>query len=153
MVHLSGLIGIQLGFQEWFIPKTPMNLLLNFALLCLSFPLNTRRSILMAVVIFITGMAAEWIGVHTGLPFGTYAYGANLGPKMDGVPWLIGTNWVVLTLITAAISTHLVRGSLTRAAVGSALMVAIDFLIEQSAPAFDFWQFEGGVPPWGNVER
>ena len=43
-------------------------------------------------------MLTEAIGVNTGLLFGTYEYGANLGFKIFGVPLIIGVNWTVLII-------------------------------------------------------
>lgn len=39
------------------------------------------------------GLVVEALGVHTGLPFGRYAYGDALGPKLLGVPVVIPLAW------------------------------------------------------------
>lgn len=40
----------------------------------------------------LLGWAAEWIGVNTGLLFGTYRYLENSGFKIQNVPIIIGLN-------------------------------------------------------------
>ncbi|NNK52972.1 MAG: hypothetical protein HKO97_00280, partial [Flavobacteriaceae bacterium] len=36
--HISALIGISLGFEAWFVAKTPVNLIISSILLFLVFP-------------------------------------------------------------------------------------------------------------------
>ena len=95
LLHISGLIGILSGYEAWFVPKTPFNLMLMALLFVWIFPLNTRRKALLFAFIWVAGIGAEWIGVHTGYLFGSYSYGENLGPKIDGIPYLIGVNWAL----------------------------------------------------------
>lgn len=143
--HISAMIGITLGYADWFMPKTPLNLSLIFVLLLLSFPERPMKLWGGIAFFFVGGMLLEWVGVHYGFLFGTYAYGENLGLKLDGIPYFIGVNWAVLTLTTGVIATALVRPLLLRVLLGSALMVFLDFFLEYSAPIFDFWTFEGGL--------
>jgi putative membrane protein len=42
------------------------------------------------------GLAAEVVGTRTGRPFGRYAYGASLGPRVAGVPVVIGLAWTMM---------------------------------------------------------
>jgi len=42
------------------------------------------------------GLAAETAGVHTGVPFGPYAYGDRLGPALLGVPLVVPLAWVMM---------------------------------------------------------
>lgn len=150
LFYVSAMIGITLGHLDWFVSKTPFTLLLVFALSVWNFPVDTPRKWLCVALFFAAGMAAEWVGVHTGVPFGTYAYGENLGPKLDGVPWLIGVNWAVLTLFTGALATAWVRSLPLRVLLGAALMVGLDVLLEHAAPVFDYWTFAGGTAPVEN---
>jgi putative membrane protein len=150
LLHLSAIIGVLSGEAGWFIPKTPWNLLVCTGLLIWVFPLDTLRKVGLFGFIFAAGIGAEWIGVHTGALFGTYSYGANLGPKLDGVPYLIGANWAVLSFCSGAVSNSwaLPRGA--RVLFGGLLMLGLDYFMEGLAPAFDFWEFQGGEPPLYN---
>ncbi|NND07980.1 MAG: carotenoid biosynthesis protein [Saprospiraceae bacterium] len=121
-----------------------------FTLLLINFPICSARSISLTIFFFLTGFAAEWVGVHYGLLFGAYHYGDNLGYKVDGIPLLIGINWALLTLSTAAISQHYVSNKWLRAAFGAFLMIALDFFIEPAAPLFDFWYWDIGHAPVQN---
>ena len=56
---------------------------------------------------FIVGMVAEMLGVNFGYIFGSYQYGEALGWKLFGVPLLLGANWTILTVCSAAIAAQL----------------------------------------------
>jgi uncharacterized membrane protein len=149
--HAVGFWGLLFsGDPEKFQRLTPMNLLLtNFLLF--SFHRNWNASfVLFAVVVATVGFMSEVVGVHTGLLFGDYAYGASLGAKVWDVPLLIGLNWLMLVYTTG----HLVNLTrlhwLAKALLGALLMVLLDFFLEPVAVAFDFWSWQGGAIPWSN---
>lgn len=150
MFHIAALIGISIGFEEWFVTKTPVNLIISSILLFLVYPIDTRKKTAVFAVLWILGMFAEWIGVKYGILFGTYSYGANLGPKLDGVPYLIGVNWALLSFITASIAQYLVKKPILQVIFAALLMLVLDFFMEQSAPRFDFWEFDMNVVPLSN---
>lgn len=151
LFHISALIG-SLVFDQtsWFIPKTPLNLLMCFMLLVWIFPIRKKKEVLLFTALFLSGMLAEIIGVQTSLLFGEYTYGENLGPKVLGVPLIIGINWAVLTFITGAVTSRWITAPLFRVGTGTALMLFLDLLLEGIAPPFDFWEFSGGVAPLYN---
>jgi len=150
LFQISGLIGISSGYAQWFVNKTPVILCLTFILLIVNFPIGSVRAALLTVFFFIVGMLAEWIGVKYGILFGSYSYGNNLGPKIGGVPYLIGLYWALLVLVTGASANLFVTNRLTRVFIGAMLMVMLDFFMERSAPKFDFWSFTTPVAPLSN---
>lgn len=146
LFHLSGVIGIGLGYTDWFIEKTPLNLSVSLTVFLWLYPVQKKQSILVFLLIACLGMAAEWMGVHWGWFFGDYNYGSNFGPKFQGVPYLIGLYWALLTLATSAMAKQWLKSVWAQWALGAALMVGLDFLLEQWAPLFDFWTFEPHPP-------
>lgn len=150
LFHVSAVIGITLGYADWFLPLTPFNLLLCFGLLLWNIPQLNSKDLLILLVPFSFGMIAEWLGVNFGLIFGDYAYGNNLGPKIWGVPWMIGVNWTILVFITASISQKISKNLLISTGIGASLMVVLDLIIEQVAPDFDFWKFNNNIVPIQN---
>jgi putative membrane protein len=151
LVTISGIIGIYLGHMDWFISKTPINLILGLILLYWNFPpKNGQCSWVTWLIVYLIGMAVELIGVNTGLLFGSYHYGENLGIKVYGVPFLIGINWVVLTFLTAHLSKRFIQNKWLSILFGSFLMVSLDFFIEPTAPIFDFWHWDSGYAPFRN---
>ena len=151
LVTISGVIGIWLGHGDWFLPKTIFNLSLGAAILIWNFPLkNGWKSLVIWYAVYLIGMIAEIIGTKTGILFGNYSYGNNLGPKIIGVPPLIGINWIVLTFLTATIARRVIHFKWLSIICGALLMVGLDFFIEPIAPIFDFWSWDEGVAPLKN---
>ncbi|MFS4494692.1 carotenoid biosynthesis protein [Maribacter sp. 2308TA10-17] len=150
LFHISAIIGINLGNLDWFIEKTPLNLCLSLLLFFISYPLIKQKQWIAFVIFFAGGMFAEWLGVKFNLLFGTYAYGNNFGPKIDGVPLLIGCYWALLTFITSSILNYSKLAVWPKIILGATLMVILDFFMEHSAPTFDFWTFEGNLVPLQN---
>lgn len=146
LFHVSGILGIFFGDASWFISKSPLNLIISLGLFIWLFPLETMKKWLLFSIFFSVGIFVEWLGVNYGLLFGVYSYGENLGIKLDGVPLLIGVYWALLTFITAQIAITLKLKKGFKITFGAILMVALDFLMEKSAPIFDFWEFKGEVP-------
>jgi len=150
LFHISGIIGVSLGFFEFFIPKTTLNLSISFLLLLWVFPVNSWLKGGATLLFFLTGMFVEYLGVNYGLLFGEYQYGENLGLKFRGVPWMIGVNWSMLVLITGVIANKLKLAKFFKVIIGASLMILLDLPMELAAPIFDFWEFSGGVAPLQN---
>lgn len=149
--HGVGLWGLLFsGNPEYFQELTPLNLLLTNALL-FSFHRHWSMAFLrFGAVVFAVGFLAEAVGVHTGLLFGNYSYGAALGPKLWEVPLLIGLNWLMLVYATGHISSFTRLPWPLKALLGALLMVLLDFFIEPVAMQYDFWQWRNGHIPASN---
>ncbi|MDH7447425.1 carotenoid biosynthesis protein [Aquimarina sp. 2201CG14-23] len=149
LFNVSGIIGILIGYKDWFLALTPLNLLVYLGLILWNS--TKRKSLIIGLLIpFTMGMITEYLGVNYGLIFGQYQYGDNLGTKMLGVPWIIGVNWALLVYCTGAISKKIHTNVIVASFIGAILMVALDVIIEVSAPRFDFWEFKNGVVPLQN---
>jgi len=106
-------------------------------------------------------MITEIIGVNTGLLFGHYQYGEVLGPKVYGVPLLIGFNWFFIvfcagTLCTQCLnwlqkkwSLHIPASTFRIAVVigGAAIATCFDIILEPVAIKLNFWSWENAVIP------
>ena len=151
LVHISGLFGLLFYDFIFFASFTPINLFLTSLLLMVNQIKLHRTELLCIVLIFWTGIFVEFLGVNYGLLFGEYSYGKNLGPKLFGVPFLIGMNWVILTIISGSISSYILKGNkILSIILGSILMLVIDFFIEPVAPILDFWEFKNSIVPLSN---
>mgnify|MGYP000253118936 CR=1 FL=1 len=150
LFHISALIGTNFAGIDWFIEKTPLNLSLCLILFIMAYPIDRFVPILLFFILFLGGMFAEWLGVKYGILFGTYTYGNNFGFKIDGVPLLIGTYWAILTFATKSISEYVKISSRLKIILAAVLMVLLDYFMEQNAPRFDFWAFEGNSAPLKN---
>lgn len=149
--HLVGLFGMSNDNTfAFFASLSWLNLLLTFVLFLISYEKIPSKLVLFFLLCFFTGMGFEWIGVHSGLVFGEYSYGTNLGWKLFGVPVTIGLNWVILTVSSANVAAYTTKNTNLRPFLGACLMVVLDFFIEQLAPNLDFWYWQSGDIPLYN---
>ena len=152
LVHISGLLGMVFYDLDFFAGYTSLNLFLMSIILFANIKLNNKNQIFALLLIFLIGMLSEFIGVNYGLIFGEYIYGNNLGFKLFGVPFLIGLNWVILTVICANIASILIKNNsiIQILILGSLLMLFMDFVMEPIAPKLDLWKFKNLVVPTSN---
>lgn len=147
---ISGVIGVSSSAEAWFLALTPLNLLLSLLIVLWNIKAFDYKVLIGLLIPFVIGFIVEGLGVNFGLIFGTYAYGENLGYKVFGVPLMICVNWTLLTAASADVSRFFSKNIIVSSLIGSALMTALDVIIEVSAPRFDFWEFENGVVPFQN---
>lgn len=168
LFHISGLIGILFTpYKEWFIHNTPFTLCLMAVLLLWNQPQKNGSFWLFIMIAFLTGMGTEMIGVHTGHLFGKYHYGSTMGSKFNEVPYLIGLNWVVVILCSAAIMVKLhawfdakmeMQGTKMPPLIakfsfivdGALLATCFDWIMEPVAMKIGFWQWQDSNIPLFN---
>jgi len=151
LINISGFFGMLSDQNEFFLSTTPYVLSLTLLLLILNHDLSDKKSKIGLMLIFLFGLIVELLGVNYGLFFGDYSYGANLGSKIYGVPYVIGFNWVLLIIATGSVSDKLIKGKeVYKIIFASFLMVLIDLLMEKSAPKLDFWEFVISPVPFSN---
>ncbi|WP_124980009.1 carotenoid biosynthesis protein [Nonlabens xiamenensis] len=145
IIHIAALIGIGLGYASFFLPKSPFTMLYLWLVLIFFFPFKELKTWILFMVFMAVGMIVEWLGVHTGWLFGQYVYGESFGWKLDGIPWLIGVNWAILTFCCHIIAKKIINSSYGAMALGATFMVLLDFFLEQICDYAGFWHFAGGA--------
>jgi putative membrane protein len=151
IIYTVGLFGISSSeFHNYFLSLTFVSLLISFIALFLARKRKQFNWLYFLAFCFCVGMTVEWIGVHTSLLFGNYFYGVNLGPKLYGVPYIIGINWCIVTVTAASITKQLIRRHPLAPLLAASLMVFLDVLMEPVAIKSDFWLWENGVIPFYN---
>lgn len=149
LVGISGICFTNAVQQQLFLKLTPINLMVTTAMLLFFHQRWNKTFLLSAIVIAGTGFFVEVAGVHTGLIFGTYYYGANLGFKWFDVPLIIGVNWFLLVYSIAAVF-YKVRNNMLFATLSAGVMTLLDVLIEPVAIKLDFWHWQEEVIPLQN---
>lgn len=162
LFHVSGLIGILFSpYKDLFVQSTPLVLLTMFGLLTFSQTKFIKTYFVFFLIAFAAGMITEVVGVNTGLLFGNYAYGEVLGPKVYGVPLLIGFNWFFIVFCAGALMTQCldafqtkfrlaIPASIFSIAVvvgGAAIATGFDLILEPVAIQLNFWSWENGYIP------
>ena len=147
-----GVIGMLMpATSSYFLQLTPLALLLSFIVLALSDESRQRGKLIAYLLfIYITSYAIEVAGVHTGLLFGAYSYGENLGFKMWGTPLIIGANWFFLVYTTAAIFEKTKMPVYLKVLLASSSMLIYDIVMEQVAPNLDMWSWKHVAVPFQN---
>lgn len=141
-MHIAGAIGLAIpASRNFFQLLTPFNLLATAAIVFHFEEKKTANYILFIIVTFLAGYAVEVAGVHTGIIFGEYNYGATLGIKVFEVPLAIGLNWAILIYASGLASDRFPIPKVLKALTGAIIMVAFDFIIEPVAIKLDFWSW------------
>lgn len=165
LFHVCGAIGIlYTPYKDWFIANTPLNLCLMSLLLLWTHEDKNLSFYFFFATAFLVGMGTEIIGVNTGRLFGSYQYGIVLGPRFNGVPFLIGLNWFVIVFCSSAVM-HKVHDWLRRSTGntevpvsarllnwsllldGALLATFFDWIMEPVAMKLGFWQWKNGEVP------
>jgi len=151
--YLFGMLMLGHAVIDGFVYLTAPHLLLTPALLILTHrPKPSARLFLWVGVCFIIGWLAEYIGVHGKWLFGEYIYGDVLGPKVYGIPLVIGFNWIVVVYAICG-TINILSSSLHRlwkVFIGGLCLVALDYAIEPVAISLDYWIWIDGAPPLQN---
>lgn len=133
-----------------FLSLSFFNLILSFIILLLAEKSHAIKFYFFLLTCFIIGFIAELIGTKTGLLFGNYSYGENLGIKISGVPLVIGINWGILVVTSASIINRFNLPWQVKVVLSSLLMTSLDVLMEPVAIKSDYWQWSGGEIPFYN---
>jgi len=148
ILHVVGVIGISIeSTKNLVLSLSFINLTIGFLLLVFSVNNEKKGLLIFLAIAFIIGYLSELIGVHSGLLFGDYWYGKNLGPKIAEVPVIIGINWGILAITSAAITELYKFNKWSKVFLNSLLMVLFDFVMEPVAMKSDFWSWKDDVVP------
>jgi putative membrane protein len=160
LFHAVGFVGMMFFDREFFVGLSPLNLLLSAGLLIWTQEEKNIWFYLFFLVAFLTGMLTEYIGVNYQLLFGYYQYGTALGPKVGGVPLMIGVNWFVIVLcsgVTVQTLLNLIWNKLRDRDLtprnnvgfwsfiidGALTATLFDWIMEPIAVELKFWQWLG----------
>lgn len=154
MVYAAGLLGMLSPLRGLFIALTPFSLLLSYLLLCWNESERSPGVIRYLSLAFLLGFFVEVLGVNTGFPFGDYAYGTVLGPKIWATPMLIGINWSIVSFAANDVLRRIpliYKHIWLFVLLGGAIPTLLDALIEPVAVDLGYWHWAGGgLPGWPN---
>ncbi|MEU5905609.1 carotenoid biosynthesis protein [Micromonospora sp. NPDC047467] len=106
------------------------------------------------------GFAIEAIGVATGVPFGSYDYSGELGPKLAGVPLIIPLAWTWMAWPAWLAAVRLTGGSgptasgnastagrwVGRIALATVGLAAWDLFLDPQMVAEGYWVWRNATP-------
>lgn len=156
-IYLVGLLGFTLNLKfgdvtlyQFFSTLTPANIVFSFLFLLFFHKDWSFRFVISMLIIASIGFWVEYLGVKTGLLFGRYSYGSNLGLKFLDIPVIKGVNWFLLIYCSRAWVQKWVRNPVILSVLASLIMVIYDYVLEPFAMNTDLWNWNIGVPPLHN---
>ncbi|MBN8545456.1 MAG: carotenoid biosynthesis protein [Ignavibacteria bacterium] len=152
LFYSVGILGHSL---ENFLPLmkdlTPITLFLSVAfVIYLTRSDWNKKVIIWAVATFVLTFSLEVIGVSTGAVFGNYTYGDTLGPKLFGVPVIIGINWVMIIYAIVSALTKATANVAALVFLAATATVAFDFVMEPVAMHLGYWNWMNDKIPFQN---
>ncbi|MYR07344.1 carotenoid biosynthesis protein [Gordonia sp. SID5947] len=108
-------------------------------------------------VLFVAGgggLLAESVGVHTGFPFGSYAYTGELGVEILDVPIVIPFAWVMMSWPALAVARRLVGPGhrWATAFVGACALTSWDVFLDPQMVDQGYWTWQYPRPALPGVE-
>ncbi len=151
IIYVVGIAGFLIPeLNPLFLKLTPWNLIAAFVIAWIFHKKWELSHVLTIIGLGVAGFFVEFIGVKTGVIFGSYSYGSTLGAKWQGTPYLIGLNWAALILYTSSIFAGAVKSNIGRSILAAAVMTLYDFFMEPVAMKYDFWDWKDGIIPIQN---
>lgn len=150
ILHGVGIAGLTSSYQKYFLLLTPLNLLISLGILIRGQTERNKNFIIFCCILFDLGYLVEVAGVHTGMIFGSYAYGSTLGLKLFDVPLIIGVNWLLLVMSAGNILDKHIDNIYVKSLTGASMLTLLDVLIEPVATKLDFWSWENDLIPLQN---
>ena len=102
---------------------------------------GARVAVVVATTTIVGGFLIEMVGVHTGVPFGSYRYTSALGAAMWGVPLAIGPAWAMLAWPAALAARRLCRSFPARVALGAWALASWDVFLDPQMVAAGNWHW------------
>jgi len=148
ILYIVGAVGMLMpSTRTCFVELSSLNLAISFLALIASRKAKPLSFLVFLSIAFVIGIGVELIGVHTSYLFGSYYYGNSLGWKWYGVPLIIGLNWGILTVTSAAIIHRFQFNKHIEAILSAILMVLFDYILEPVAIKLDYWNWTDGHIP------
>lgn len=151
ITYLVGCAGFLFPWSKpLFLWLVPFHLLLVFGLLLWCQPKWEISFFTFLGIGYVFSMGIELVGVHTQLLFGNYRYGHVLGIKWNGVPLIIGVNWLLITYGANALFYKNMSNNWLAVVLAALGMVFMDYWIEPVAIRLGFWHWQNGHIPMYN---
>ena len=114
---------------------------------------GARWALVLVVVTAGGGLAAEAIGVRTGLPFGDYSYAGTLGPEVLDVPVVVPLAWTMMAYPVLLAARRLTRPhSIWVVLIGAYGLAAWDVFLDPQMVGDGHWTWADPTPSLPGVD-
>ncbi|MFB6089548.1 MAG: bisanhydrobacterioruberin hydratase, partial [Halobellus sp.] len=116
-------------------------------------PITDRRAATGVGLLTLYAYGIEYLGVHTGIPYGDFYYGVDLGPALAGVPLGLPIFFIPLVMNSYLLCLLLLGERAARRGVRLAAVIAavltMDLVLDPGAVALGFWVYPNGGAFYG----
>jgi putative membrane protein len=116
---------------------------------------GARAGLNLALLVAVTAVAFESLGLATGFPYGRYTYSDALGPTLLGVPFLVPLAWLMIAWPSWVLADRLTRAvrpdrrAVVRIGVAAAVFAGWDVVLDPQMVQAGYWTWlhpEPGLP-------
>jgi len=151
LFHLVGFVGIGVLHNTTIAGTAPWHMLLMFVLLLLAYDKDFINFIKWLPFTLFIGWGSEWLGVHTGMVFGSYAYSSLLGPMWQHVPFIICCNWAIVLCGAISLTFLATENRYVAPVLAASIATAYDWVLEPATLRLGYWHWQGGIPAYNYV--
>jgi putative membrane protein len=121
---------------------------------------GARTGLAVLLVVGVTAVAFEAVGLATGVPYGSYRYSDTLGPTLLGVPFHVPLAWLMMAWPSRVLADRLTARARTgrrrhaRVLVAAGLFAAWDVVLDPQMVQAGYWTWahpHPGLPGIGTV--
>ncbi|MGM0591759.1 MAG: bisanhydrobacterioruberin hydratase [Halobacteriota archaeon] len=158
---LNGALLLVASAEGWLPPPLAFNpwlvvagvLVMRSPLIAGVLPHVDRRAFAGVLGLTLYAYTIEYVGIRTGLPYGEFFYGVDLGPTVAGLPLALPVFFLPLVMNGYLLSLLLLGERATRTAVrlpvAVGTVVAMDLVLDPGAVALGFWVYPNGGAFYG----
>jgi uncharacterized membrane protein len=106
---------------------------------------GARTGLGLLLLVAVTAVAFEAVGLATGIPYGSYTYSGALGPTLLGVPFLVPLAWLMMAWPSWLLAERLAapirrsRRRPVRVAWAAAIFAAWDVVLDPQMVQAGYW--------------
>ena len=113
---------------------------------------GARAGLNLALLVAVTAVAFESLGLATGFPYGRYTYSDALGPTLLGVPFLVPLAWLMIAWPSWVLADRLTRAvrpgrrAVVRIGVAAAVFAGWDVVLDPQMVQAGYWTWSHPAP-------
>jgi putative membrane protein len=101
--------------------------------------IGVARGLTVVAISVGIGFVAEVVGVRSGIPFGSYRYADSLGPRLAGVPIIVGLAWAMMAWPAAVVARRLAQTRISQVVIGAWALASWDLFLDPQMVAAGHW--------------
>jgi putative membrane protein len=113
---------------------------------------GARGGLGLVLLVAVSAVAFESLGLATGFPYGRYEYSAALGPTLLGVPFLVPLAWLMMAWPSWVLADRLTRTvrpgrrAVVRVGVAAAVFAGWDVVLDPQMVQAGYWTWSHPAP-------